>query len=65
MEDNKTPRPLSDEELKQVAGGDFPKREISSVGFEECQESCRRRGPGLWPVIRDGLCYCDKKQLRQ
>ena len=56
MEENKSPRPLSEEELQKVTGG---------ITEAQCQALCRREG--LIGFMYMGVCNCrrpDKKQPR-
>lgn len=47
MEDNKTPRPLNEEELQKVTGG---------VTEEQCKERCEAQG--MEPFMIHGYCTC-------
>lgn len=56
MEDNKTPRTLSEEEMKKVAGG---------FGFDEvfeCAQNCNGQTPPKNYKYENGVCTCTEEK---
>ena len=57
MEDNKTPRTLSEEELKKVTGGIDPSELREKT--KECRDKCSANFEGFSVDPRTGTCTCN------